>query len=512
MSFILLFMVKCRNHIYLLVLFFLSAVVLTIYSCLINCTWVSLVILLWYARSISVLFYLLANYTSSLTYSTIYYNKKSGLSPLKNIRTKILEDLVPQGLKEFFSIQIFLFRYDVVRLGVWEKLRCWFYNTNFYLMMPRFIQYCIVFIEIMGARIGEERRFRDNFCQFLESLLFRQIQLYYTCRRLIIKEIFFWRIAQRPPHFAALWIPLLATSFIFFLFEMTVLLIICPSQIYLKLAFIILIIINMPAIYSYIKFYLFDAISFLVRWYDWCVYILYNDLFNKESLFSRLNKLVYYFDYCTMIGWLSDLYIYWLHDVRIEWFYLLAILEFIDTTFCNFKLYNFYDCLNYDKIWSDNIEDIAFFKISATNELYINILTEFFLSFKSYDLYDCLNYEKILYDNIICDLESVINSFKLYNFYDCLNYDKIWSDNIKDSAFFKINIKNECDLLLTSNNIDKTFNLNYEIIPEYTNFVSIYFSLLDSPSSIFLIVYFLPLFLYVLFFICKFFSSRIKKN
>ena len=43
---------------------------------------------------------------------------------------------------------------------------------------------------------------------------------------------------------------------------------------------------------------------------------------------------------------------------------------------------------------------------------------------------------------------------------------------------------------------------------DYNDFINIYSSLVSTPSSIFLIIFLLPIFLFVIFFICKFFSFR----
>jgi len=75
-SIILLHMLNSTNHVNALLLFFLSTLVYYSYCYSINCNWIGLIILLWYAGGISVLFYLLACYNSSLSYSNIYSNKK----------------------------------------------------------------------------------------------------------------------------------------------------------------------------------------------------------------------------------------------------------------------------------------------------------------------------------------------------------------------------------------------------------------------------------------------------
>ena len=72
-------MLNSTNHVNALLLFFLSTLVYYSYCYSINCNWIRLIILLWYARRISVLFYLLACYNSSLSYSNIYSNKQKYL-------------------------------------------------------------------------------------------------------------------------------------------------------------------------------------------------------------------------------------------------------------------------------------------------------------------------------------------------------------------------------------------------------------------------------------------------
>lgn len=94
---ILINMVFSINHVNTLVLFFSSTLVYYIYCYSINCNWVSLVILLWYARRISVLFYLLACYSSSLTYSNIYRYNSHRFS-VKNNKFTLSSQMLMSGL------------------------------------------------------------------------------------------------------------------------------------------------------------------------------------------------------------------------------------------------------------------------------------------------------------------------------------------------------------------------------------------------------------------------------
>ena len=73
--FILVYMIISSNHINTLFLFFITILLYYTYAYSINCNWISLVIILWYARRITVLFYLLACYSSSINYFSIYNNK-----------------------------------------------------------------------------------------------------------------------------------------------------------------------------------------------------------------------------------------------------------------------------------------------------------------------------------------------------------------------------------------------------------------------------------------------------
>ena len=64
MSILLLLMITTTSHIYVLLLFFISTILLTTYACSINCNRMRLIIILWYARSISTLFYVLGCHTT----------------------------------------------------------------------------------------------------------------------------------------------------------------------------------------------------------------------------------------------------------------------------------------------------------------------------------------------------------------------------------------------------------------------------------------------------------------
>lgn len=46
---------------------------------------------------------------------------------------------------------------------------------------------------------------------------------------------------------------------------------------------------------------------------------------------------------------------------------------------------------------------------------------------------------------------------------------------------------------------------------KYTNFIDIYSSIISTPSCLFLVLFLLPVFLYIIYFICNFFSFRKKK-
>ena len=52
-------------------------------------------------------------------------------------------------------------------------------------------------------------------------------------------------------------------------------------------------------------------------------------------------------------------------------------------------------------------------------------------------------------------------------------------------------------------------NIDYETM--YTNFTYIYNSIISTPSSLFLVLFLLPLFLYVIYFVCNYLSYRVKK-
>ena len=61
------------------------------------------------------------------------------------------------------------------------------------------------------------------------------------------------------------------------------------------------------------------------------------------------------------------------------------------------------------------------------------------------------------------------------------------------------------------------FRMEYDLILnyhpsqiKYTNFIDIYSSIISTPSSLFLILFLLPVFLYIIYFICNFFSFRKK--
>ena len=62
------------------------------------------------------------------------------------------------------------------------------------------------------------------------------------------------------------------------------------------------------------------------------------------------------------------------------------------------------------------------------------------------------------------------------------------------------------------------FRMEYDLVNyypsyiKYNNFIDIYGSLISTPSCLFLILFLLPVFLYVIYFICNFFSFRKKKN
>jgi hypothetical protein len=63
-----------------------------------------------------------------------------------------------------------------------------------------------------------------------------------------------------------------------------------------------------------------------------------------------------------------------------------------------------------------------------------------------------------------------------------------------------------------SNNVNHRLVIcNKDVNTTYTNFIDIYASLVASPSSLFLVFFFMPVFLYVIYFTCKFLSFRSKK-
>ena len=94
-------------------------------------------------------------------------------------------------------------------------------------------------------------------------------------------------------------------------------------------------------------------------------------------------------------------------------------------------------------------------------------------------------------------------------------------DSMKSSIeSFKEDHVTQKSLMEVAKEEDLEYNFWYET-PKYTseyseflftNFKHIYASLTSYPSSIFLIVFLLPTILYVIYFICNYLSTRIKKR
>ena len=123
-SFILLtYIVQSSNHINILLLYLTTIIIYYIYTFLLCCNWIRLIIILWYARSITVLFYLLACYNSSITYFNVY-NKKSTKMPLLSSILKNLGLLLEWFYKRFIkeSKVISLIVYIINKLIDWKNI------------------------------------------------------------------------------------------------------------------------------------------------------------------------------------------------------------------------------------------------------------------------------------------------------------------------------------------------------------------------------------------------------
>ena len=92
--------------------------------------------------------------------------------------------------------------------------------------------------------------------------------------------------------------------------------------------------------------------------------------------------------------------------------------------------------------------------------------------------------------------------------------EKLLIESKKLLSDFQQTLKETAPVTITkdiSNNVNHHIVYNKDVNITYTNFIDIYASLVASPSSLFLVFFFMPVFLYVIYFTCKFLSFRSKK-
>jgi len=84
---------------------------------------------------------------------------------------------------------------------------------------------------------------------------------------------------------------------------------------------------------------------------------------------------------------------------------------------------------------------------------------------------------------------------------------KINKKNLALNDYFISNFEDIRKATEITSNLYENFSF-YKLV--YTDFVQIYSTIISEPSSLFLIIFLLPIFLYVIYFICNYLSHRSK--